>query len=452
MTNPSYRVVIVGSGPSAFYAASELLRQTEPEISVDLLERLPTPYGLVRGGVAPDHQKIKSVTKIYERTAQHPRFRFFGNVEFGRDVTRQELLERYDAILYAVGCRSDKRLGIPGEDLAGSFPATQFVGWYNGHPDYQHLTFDLSVKSVAIVGMGNVAVDCARILSQDPEELAKTDIADQALEALRTSQVENVYLIGRRGPVQAAFTPVEVRELLHLPRTDALVRDQDLQLDPASQRELEQASRQTQQNLEILRQIQARGATGKPRKLHILFCESPQQLLGTERVEQLELVRNELVEEHGRIRAQATAHVSRLEVGLVLRSIGYNGDALPDVPFDAKRGVLPNAGGQLLDAPDGDLLAHEYVAGWIKRGPSGVIGTNKQCAVETVQRMLGNLATPKTRTDDLASLLQSRGVPAVSFADWKKLDEYEVQRGQPSGRPRRKVTSVEEMLRIIQNV
>lgn len=454
MNQPSRRVAIIGSGPAAFYAAIELLRTESPEVWVDMLERLPTPYGLVRGGVAPDHQKIKAVTKIYERAAGHPRFRFFGNVEFGRDVQREDLLCRYDSVLYAIGSRTDRHLGIPGENLVGSHPATEFVGWYNGHPDYRHLTFDLSAERVAIIGMGNVAIDCARILTQDPDELAKTDIADHALEQLRQSKVKQVYLIGRRGPVQAAFTPAEARELLHLPSADALVRASDLVLDACSQEELNQAARNTQLNFEILQKIQQQGDQGKARKLHILFYLSPKALLGQDRVEQLELVRNVLIREGGSLRAKPTEQMESLPVDLVFRSIGYLGEALPGLPFDARKGVLPNEQGQLLDAPGGNLLSQEFTAGWIKRGPSGVIGTNKPDSIETVNRMRSTWeqegAVSPRNAPDLLPWLQERGVRVVEFRDWKKLDAHEVQQGEDAGRPRVKVCDVSQMLKVIE--
>ena len=454
MNDSAKRVAIVGSGPAAFYSAMELLRHDDPMVSVDMLERLPTPYGLVRGGVAPDHEKIKSVTKIFERAAGHPRFRFFGNVEFGKDIQRLELLEHYHAVIYAFGSRTDRHLNIIGETLPGSHAATEFVGWYNGHPDYRHHQFDLTSKRVAIIGMGNVAIDCARILCQDPENLAKTDIAQHALEALRQSEVEEVFLIGRRGPVQAAFTPAEVRELLHLPKVDAVMRASDLELDDHSKEELSKASRNTKLNMEILQQIHDQGDRGNPRKLHLCFLISPTKIEGSEKVEGLELVHNEIVKEGGVLRAKATDEVMHLNVDMVFRSIGYMGEAIPGLPFDDRRGTLPNDQGQLLDGVDGKLLNQEYTAGWIKRGPSGVIGTNKQDATETVSRLKKNWQTsptpqPKLVQHDLLDLLKKKKIQFVSFEDWKKLDKFEIEQGRQNGKSRQKICEVQEMLDLI---
>ena len=456
MNDSAKRVAIVGSGPAAFYSAMELLRHDDPMVLVDMLERLPTPYGLVRGGVAPDHEKIKSVTKIFERAAGHPRFRFFGNVEFGKDIQRLELLEHYHAVIYAFGSRTDRHLNIIGETLPGSHAATEFVGWYNGHPDYRHHQFDLTSKRVAIIGMGNVAIDCARILCQDPENLAKTDIAQHALEALRQSEVEEVFLIGRRGPVQAAFTPAEVRELLHLPKVDAVMRASDLELDDHSKEELSKASRNTKLNLEILQQIHDQGDRGNPRKLHLCFLISPTKIEGSEKVEGLELVHNEIVKEGGVLRAKATDEVMHLNVDMVFRSIGYMGEAIPGLPFDDRRGTLPNDQGQLLDGVDGKLLNQEYTAGWIKRGPSGVIGTNKQDATETVSRLKKNWQTsptpqPKLVQHDLQDLLEEKQIQFVSFEGWKKLDKIEIEQGQQNGKSRHKICEVPEMLDLIRS-
>ena len=454
MNDSAKRVAIVGSGPAAFYSAMELLRHDDPMVSVDMLERLPTPYGLVRGGVAPDHEKIKSVTKIFERAAGHPRFRFFGNVEFGKDIQRLDLLQRYHAVIYAFGSRTDRHLNIIGETLQGSHAATEFVGWYNGHPDYRHHQFDLTSKRVAIIGMGNVAIDCARILCQDPENLAKTDIAQHALEALRQSEVEEVFLIGRRGPVQAAFTPAEVRELLHLPKVDAVMRASDLELDEHSKEELSKASRNTKLNMEILQQIHDQGDRGNPRKLHLCFLISPTKIEGSERVKGLELVHNEIVKEGGVLRAKATDEVMHLNVDMVFRSIGYMGEAIPGLPFDDRRGTLPNDQGQLLDGVGGKLLNQEYTAGWIKRGPSGVIGTNKQDATETVSRLKKNWQTgptpqPKLVQHDLQDLLEEKQIQFVSFEGWKKLDKIEIEQGQQNGKSRHKICEVQEMLDLI---
>lgn len=447
-----WRVAIIGSGPSGFYAAQELLKQSSWDLDVDLFERLLTPYGLVRGGVAPDHQKIKSVTRIFDRVAQQPGFRFFGNVEFGKDLTREDFLAHYDAILYTVGSSTDRHLNIPGEELSGSHSATEFVAWYNGHPDFRERAFGLQGKSAIVIGVGNVAVDVARILSHDPEFLATTDIAAHALQALRDSTIEDVYLIGRRGPVQAAFTPTEVRELSELTQVDVIVRPEDLELDEGSQQELDAAGRQTAQNLDLLREMSQRTPSGRPKRLHFLFCASPVELHGDDgKVRSMKLVRNRLEWSNGRTRAVATGETFELPANLVFRAVGYRGEPLPGVAFDERSGTIPHEKGKVLN-PEGD--GREYVAGWIKRGPSGVVGTNKPCAVESAQTMLQTFLDEQRRplgAPDVTELLSARSIRYVSHDDWKRLDEHEVQTGQALGRPRLKLTDPQEMLKILEN-
>ncbi|MCH2268958.1 MAG: FAD-dependent oxidoreductase [SAR324 cluster bacterium] len=455
--NSFWKIAVIGSGPAGFYAAGELFRQQSWDIKVDMFERLPTPFGLVRGGVAPDHQKIKSVTKIYSRIAENENFRFFGNVEFGRDIEQSDLLEHYDAVIYTVGSPADRALGIPGEDLSGSHSATEFVAWYNGHPDFREHKFDLSVKYAFVIGMGNVALDVARILAKNPEELAETDIADYALKALRKSQLEDIWLVGRRGPLQAAFSPVELREFLELPEADVVIEENALELDAESQHILETISgKDTKKNIEILKQMSAMAASGKKRKVHFLFLASPLEISGDGKVEKIRMVRNQLVKkEDGSLRPQATDKIVEEDAGLVFRSIGYHGKPLADLPFDQKSGTIPNEFGQVKDPENGNLLRNrEYVAGWIKRGPSGVIGTNKQDAVETVHRMLETFLKEKMESGknvsnpDIVLLLEKRKVEFVSFADWKLLDAHEIEAGQKQGRPRVKLTSTAEMLEI----
>ena len=455
--NSFWKIAVIGSGPAGFYAAGELFRQQSWDIKVDMFERLPTPFGLVRGGVAPDHQKIKSVTKIYSRIAENENFRFFGNVEFGRDIEQSDLLEHYDAVIYTVGSPADRALGIPGEDLSGSHSATEFVAWYNGHPDFREHKFDLSVKYAFVIGMGNVALDVARILAKNPEELAETDIADYALKTLRKSQLEDIWLVGRRGPLQAAFSPVELREFLELPEADVVIEENALELDAESQHILETISgKDTKKNIEILKQMSAMAASGKKRKVHFLFLASPLEISGDGKVEKIRMVRNQLVKkEDGSLRPQATDKIVEEDAGLVFRSIGYHGKPLADLPFDQKSGTIPNECGQVKDPENGNLLRNrEYVAGWIKRGPSGVIGTNKQDAVETVHRMLETFLKEKMESGknvsnpDIVLLLEKRKVEFVSFADWKLLDAHEIEAGQKQGRPRVKLTSTAEMLEI----
>ena len=456
--NQCWKIAVIGSGPAGFYAAGELFRQQSWEIKVDMFERLPTPFGLVRGGVAPDHQKIKSVQKIYSRIAENENFRFFGNVEFGRDIFQADLLEHYDAVIYSVGSPADRELGIPGEDLSGSHSATEFVAWYNGHPDFCDYKFDLSAKNAFVIGIGNVALDVARILAKTPEELAETDIADYALDALRASQLEDIWLVGRRGPVQAAFSPAELREFMELAEADVVVEQNVLELDAESQQILEtDASNDTKKNIEILKQISLRDVSAKKRRVHFLFLSSPVEISGNDKVEKISLVRNQLVKrEDGSLAAQPTEEINESATELVFRSIGYHGQPLPDLPFDQKSGTIPNECGQVKDPENGNKLRNrEYVAGWIKRGPSGVIGTNKQDAVETVHRMLETFLNEKMEAGknctnpDIVALLENRNVKYVSFADWKLIDAHETEAGQKQGRPRVKLTSIAEMLSVI---
>lgn len=447
------RVAVVGSGPSGFYAA-EHLQKTQPGIEIDMFDRLPTPYGLVRGGVAPDHPKIKSVTRIYDRIAAQPGFRFLGNVHVGSDLTHAELLSHYDAVLYTVGAQTDRSLGIPGEGLRGSHAATEFVGWYNGHPDFRDFQVDLNVEAAAVIGVGNVAMDVARILASRTADLAATDLAAHALAALETSRVRTIYVLGRRGPVQAAFTNPELREFGELPDADVIVDPRDLELDALSAAELAAAEDRTaEKNMATLREYAARLSLGRPRRIVLKFLTSPVEILGAERVEGIRIVRNQLVDDgRGGIRAVATDETEVLPVGLVFRSVGYKGVALPGLPFDDRAGTIPNAAGRVLTAPGAaDTLPGVYVAGWIKRGPSGVIGTNKPCAVESAEQLLadreaGRLPAPSGDRAALDAMLAGRGVRVVTFADWRKLDQLETEQGKAAGRPRLKFTRIDEML------
>jgi len=449
------RVAIIGSGPSGFYAADHLQKQRDLTVQIDMFDRLPTPYGLVRGGVAPDHQKIKSVTKAYDRVATAPNFHFFGHVEFGKDVTRDDLVKHYHAIIYAVGAQSDRRMGIPGEDLSGSHPATEFVAWYNAHPDFAHFQFDLSQENVAVVGLGNVAMDVIRILACTPDELTETDIADYALDALKHSSVKNIYVLGRRGPAQSAFTNPEIKELGELDDASIIVSPDDLQLDPISQQYVDSGEdKVATKNVEILKEFALQGDTGKPRKIYMRFCVSPVEIIGDGKVEAIKLVKNELVaDDKGNLKAKPTDQFETIPVGLVFRSVGYHGRALPGVPFDDRSGTIPNDKGHVLtEAKTGQPVPGDYVVGWIKRGPSGIIGTNKPDSVETVETLLadfraGQLLTPTApSTEAVQALLQERGVRVVSFADWHILDIIEQERGEFRNAPRRKFSNVDEML------
>lgn len=454
--NDPVRIAVVGSGPAGFYAAGHLLR--ESDVEVDMFERLPTPHGLVRSGVAPDHPKIKTVTRVYEKTAAHPRFRFFGNVELGRDVSGDELREHYHAVVYAVGAAADRPLGIPGEGLPGSWAATDFVGWYNGHPDYCDLRFDLSCERAVVVGNGNVALDVARMLTLDHAELALTDVADHALEALRESAVREVVVAGRRGPAQAAFTNPELLELGELAGVDVVVDGEELEralavadpdVDPTSER-----------NVKVLREYAQRPLRGEPRRIVLRFLLSPLELIAdpADGVASVKLVRNELVAGAGALRASATEARETIDARLVLRAVGYRGKALPGVPFDERRGVIPNEHGRVREGEDGPeagtVRPGEYVVGWIKRGPSGVIGTNKKDARETVDAILADLAAgalPAPASPDpriVEELLYERRPDLVTYEGWSEIDRHERGLGEPHGRPRVKLTRIEEMLQV----
>lgn len=449
------RVAIIGAGPAGFYAAERLFKETELVIEVDMYDRLPTPFGLVRNGVAPDHQKIKSVTAAFERIAGNPRFRFFGNVELGRDVTVEDLKDYYHQVLYSTGAQTDRPLGIPGDDLIGSHPATEFVAWYNGHPDFRDHQFDLSQERVAVVGVGNVAVDVARILCRTREELMKTDIADYALEALTNSRVKEVYILGRRGPAQAAFTAPEAKELGELSDCDTLVPPEEAELDPLSLASMQNADRADLRKVEIIQELSRRQPTGKSKRLILRFLVSPTELIGDEhgRVKQMKLVHNELyATDAGSMRPRATNRTETLDVGLVFRSIGYRGVPLPGVPFHDSWGVIPNDGGRVIDPSTKEPLTGQYTAGWIKRGPTGVIGTNKPDAAETVENMLTDarsgavLDATHASADEVAAFVLARQPRLVSFADWKRLDEMELNNGREQGRPRIKFTRIDDML------
>ncbi|MHB1538033.1 MAG: FAD-dependent oxidoreductase [Solirubrobacteraceae bacterium] len=451
MSQDTIRIAVIGSGPAGFYTAGHLLA-AEAEVEVDMLERLPTPWGLVRSGVAPDHPKIKSVTRVYEKTAKHERFRYYGHVELGRDVSVEDLREHYHAIVYATGSPGDRPLGIPGEDLPGSWPATALVGWYNGHPDQRELEFDLSCSRAVVIGNGNVALDVARMLTLEHSELASTDTADHALRALERSAIEEVVVVGRRGPAQAAFTNPELLELGEMKDVDVVV-DAD-EMERALAVEDANVDATAQRNVKALREYAAREARGAPRRIVLRFLLSPVELLGEEKVSGLRLARNELtVEESGALRARASGGEETLDAGLVLRAIGYRGVPLPDVPFDERGAVIANEGGRVVDL-DGSRRVGEYVVGWIKRGPTGVIGTNKKDAQETVDAILHDIAggtllspaSPDRETVD--EMLLSRQPALVTYGGWAVIDAHERALGEPTSRPRVKLTSIDEMLQI----
>ncbi len=433
MSDRPLRVAVVGSGPAGFYAAGALLAADRP-VEVDVIERLPTPWGLVRLGVAPDHPKLKTVSRAFERIADQPGFRFLGNVEVGRDLQHRDLVRLYDAVIYAVGAQTDRKLGIPGEDLPGSWAATEFVAWYNGHPDYQQLELDLEVERAVVIGNGNVALDVARMLALTRAELAPTDATDASIEAIARSPLREIVVVGRRGPAQASFTTPELQEMGELAGADVAVDAGEL--EGAQPRDTN-----AERNLAVLREFAARPARGKPRRVVFRFFRSPLALVGGERVEAVDFVRTELDEQE---RAVPTGERERLECGLVFRSVGYLGLALPGVPFDPRSGTIPNEGGRV--APG------VYCAGWIKRGATGVIGTNKKDAAETVEALLEDAAAgrlvrkPEASAAAVDALLAARGVRVVEYAGWLAIDEVERAAGEKLGRPRVKLCSWSELL------
>jgi ferredoxin--NADP+ reductase len=446
------RVAIVGSGPAGFYATEQLLR-SETAVEVDLYDRLPTPFGLVRAGVAPDHPKLKSVIRVYEKTAARDGFRFFGNVEVGGDVAAAELEERYHAVIWTYGAETDRKLGIPGEDLPGSHPATAFVGWYNAHPDYADLEFDLSCERALVVGNGNVAMDVTRMLALSVDELRATDVADHAIEALAESNVSEIVVIGRRGPAQAAFTNPEILELGKMSEADCLIDPVAVELDPLSEQYLasDAADITARKNVDILRELASRESAGRRKRIELRFLTSPVEINGDGRVESVTFGRNELVaDESGAVRARDTGERETIECGLVLRSVGYRGRGIEGVAFDDGRGVVPNEAGRVAH-PGGERVRGHYVAGWIKRGPSGVIGTNKKDAQETVDSLLedlerGELDGAAADPAAVADWLAERVPDHVTYGGWEAIDRAERERGEPQGRPRVKFTRVDEMV------
>jgi len=446
------RVAVVGSGPAGFYAAEALLAG-DSAVHVDVYDALPAPYGLVRYGVAPDHPKIKSIIARYEKTAAHPGFAFFGNVTVGRDISVEEMRRFYDAIVFSNGAQTDRRLGIPGEDLPRSYTATEFVAWYNGHPDYQDRRFDLSHECAVVIGQGNVAVDVARILCKTVDELKHTDITAHALEVLSESRVREVRMIGRRGPVQAAFTPPELKELGELADCNVVVDPMELDLNDASRAELEVLKwREARKNYELLKEAAGRAAGRKRRRLLIQFLRGPRELVGDARVDGVMLERNLLSGDAGAQKASGTGVMELVACGTLFRSVGYRGVALPGVPFDEKRGVIPNAEGRVLDG--GNVVPGLFVAGWIKRGPSGIIGTNKPDSFETVKALLADapsLARCSDRSrESVRAFLRGRGVRVIGYEDWRRIDAAEVERGVAAGKPREKFTVIDEMLGALQ--
>jgi len=448
----AWKIAVIGAGPAGFYAAEHFLKQDEPTVTVDMFDRLPTPYGLVRAGVAPDHEKIKNVTRVFETTADREGFRFFGNVDYGRDITLDDLEKHYHQVYFSTGAQVDRSLGIEGERLPRSHSATEFVAWYNGHPDFRDLDFDLSQERVAVIGVGNVAVDVARILSRTVDELKQTDIADYALDRLAESRVREIVMIGRRGPAQAAFTLPEIKELGQMQDAGVSVMAADMELDRHTLAQLESdPDRMTTKKLEVMRSYIGGTNPDASRQCIIRFLLSPIAIHAAPDggAGSMTLMRNRLEPGRGtRLSAVATGITERLACGLVFRSVGYHGVALPEIPFREDWGTVPNQLGRVT-REDGTAVTGVYVGGWIKRGPTGIIGTNKPDAIETVNCMLEDLASGLVFSPtglDMAETLQERGICYVTFADWKRLDALETENGRVQGRPRVKFTRVEDML------
>ena len=456
MSLEKIKIAIVGSGPAAFYAAEHLHKKLGDRVFIDMFEKLATPHGLVRNGVAPDHQKIKSVARVYDKIASNPKFRFFGLVEFGKHLTLEDLRSRYHQVVFATGAQTDRKMGIPGEGIIGSHTATEFVGWYNSHPDHMGLGFDFSGKRVVIVGVGNVAVDVARILSLTRSEMEKTDIADYALEELAKSGIREIHMLGRRGPAQAAFTNPELRELENLEDADLLTLADEAEPDSLTLKELElKPNRTAQTKIELIKKASER-VPSKSKKIVIRFLVSPIEIIAGEdnRVKSVKVVRNMLYKsDDGSLRPKPTDETEEIPADLVFRSVGYRGIPLRDIPFDDRSGVIPSEKGRVLDETGGNPITGLYTTGWIKRGPTGVIGTNKadsgetvSCMVEDIER--GNTLRPELTSDEsIKELLEEKH---ISYNEWLRVDSFEKKEGEKQGRPRVKVTRLEEILEILE--
>ncbi|MET9212021.1 MULTISPECIES: FAD-dependent oxidoreductase [unclassified Nocardia] len=444
------RVAIVGAGPAACYAADELLRRSDVE--VEMFDRLPTPWGLVRAGVAPDHAGTKNVANMFDSAFRRETLQYYLNVEVGQHIDHQELLDHHHAVIYAVGASSDRKLGVPGEDLPGSHSATEFVAWYNGHPDFADREFDLSGERAVIVGNGNVALDVARVLTVDPDELAKTDIADHALDALRNSNIREVVILGRRGPLQAAYSTPEFLSLTHLKGVDVVVDPADMVLDPHSQALLDDPNIEPSLRLKYTLAQEYATAEHDPAHKRIVFryLTTPTAVHGEGNATSIEFAHNELTEENGQLVATATDRTESLDTGLVLRSIGYRGVPIAGLPFDERRGTVPSEHGRVIEATE--PVPGVYVSGWIKRGPRGVIGSNRVDAEETVEALIadfiaGKLTAPTGDRAALQALLAQRQPELVDRKGWKTIDQAEKAAGKAAGRPRVKFTTRADLLK-----
>ncbi|MEM7027927.1 MAG: FAD-dependent oxidoreductase [Pseudomonadota bacterium] len=447
------QVAVIGSGPSGFYAAESLFKSDITAV-VDMYERLPTPFGLVRSGVAPDHQKLKQAIKLYEKIADNENFNLVANVSIGSDVSVDELKAAYHAVIITSGAESDRKLGIAGEQLTGSHTATEFVGWYNGHPDYRDREFDLTHETAVIIGQGNVAIDVARILSKTIDELKHTDIAQHALDVLAESKIKNIHVIGRRGPAQAKFTPKELREFGSLDDCDPIINKTDLILNTESQVELEDRTnishKKTYEHLcEFAERI---SDANKKRQCKFHFLLSPVELIGEEKLEKIVFEKNQLTGEALKQSAVGTGENIEMEAGILFRSIGYLGVAIAGVPFNEKWGTIENKLGRVTD--EGNHVPQLYTAGWIKRGPSGIIGTNRACSAETVSCLLEDLDQLAMEKDKagfaaIKQQLEEKNVRFVNFKQWKQIDAVEIKNGEEKDKPREKFTRRQEMLSII---
>ncbi|MCY4150816.1 MAG: NADP oxidoreductase [Aestuariivita sp.] len=441
-------VAVVGAGPSGFYAVDALFK-TDLAVNINMFERLAAPYGLVRSGVAPDHPKLKRAIKVYARLAEAERFNYIGNVTVGRDLSVDELRATHHAVILTCGAETDRRLGIPGEDLPGSYTATEFVGWYNGHPDYRDRQFDLSHETAVIIGQGNVAADVSRILAKTVAELQHTDIAAHALAALAQSNIRNIYVIGRRGPAQAKFTSKELKEFGDLAACDPVLDTEELKLNPASVAELDNTG--NKRIYDLFCGFAERQAV-KQKRCVFTFLKSPREIIGESQVQRLLIEKNTLSGAAFAQKARGSGETFTLDTGIVFRSIGYHGIPMLGVPFDASGGVFANDKGRIIR--DGAAETGLYTAGWIKRGPTGIIGTNKPDSVETVNMLLedlGKLGQGESRRGAAAcyEILTARKVHYIGFDDWKKIDAAEIARGEPIGKPREKYTSTGEMLALL---
>jgi ferredoxin--NADP+ reductase len=448
MTRP-LRVAIIGSGPSGMYAADALVSQSDVEVTVDVIDRLPVPFGLVRYGVAPDHVSIRSVRDTLDKVLDKPGVRFIGNLEVGRDISMATLHEYFDAVILTYGASRDRRLGIPGEDLDGSVAATDLVAWYCGHPDADRTTFERLIPtatSVVVVGVGNVAVDVVRVLAKTVPELDHTDMPQHVLDTLATSHITDVHLLGRRGPAQATYTTKELRELGELLDADVIVDPADLMFDEASEVTIA-SEKAVARNVEVVKEWATRTPAGKSRRVHVHFMSRPVELVGDDRVREVVVERTELDGSGG---VTGTGIMTRIPADLVVRSVGYRGMALDEVPFDEKRSVIPHTDGRV--ERDGVAVAGEYVAGWIKRGPTGIIGTNKKDATATVASLLADAASgdlPSAAHGSVAAFdiwLDENRDQVVTTAGWRSIDAAERALGAAAGRDRTTIHDTETMI------